>query len=254
MNCSITALAAGVAIGLCGSIAQAGSTTVYGTDVTSPPGWFDGTGNPNGGFTVATTDDGKVEVGLRAKYRHNPNVINPSNTGVYTVVPGPETSTTNGGNGPGAANRAAWNYEFSINTNPGNSANPTYTLSNLAIDFFITDPNGHSTAVNPITYWPDNSGYGPSGRDNPAMGSDWVAQNSENPNFGDFPLAAFYNMNTPGTYTFSMDVYTTAGVYLLNDTMKVTVVPLPKAAYAGLGLIAGIGVLGGLKRRQRKLA
>jgi hypothetical protein len=33
-----------------------------------------------------------------------------------------------------------------------------------------------------------------------------------------------------------------------------TVVPLPKAAYAGLGLIAGIGVLGGLKRRQRKLA
>jgi hypothetical protein len=36
--------------------------------------------------------------------------------------------------------------------------------------------------------------------------------------------------------------------------LEAAVVPLPKAAYAGLGLIAGIGVLGGLKRRQRKLA
>jgi hypothetical protein len=38
------------------------------------------------------------------------------------------------------------------------------------------------------------------------------------------------------------------------DNISVAAVPLPKAAYAGLGLIAGIGLLGGLKRRQRRLA
>lgn len=56
--------------------------------------------------------------------------------------------------------------------------------------------------------------------------------------------------NHYGWFTF---IDTDANGVAIDDT-QLTAVPLPKAAYAGLGLIAGLGLLGGLKRRQRRLA
>jgi hypothetical protein len=60
-----------------------------------------------------------------------------------------------------------------------------------------------------------------------------------------------YNPNQTGYF----DNVTINGTSQADTTynFEAAVVPLPKAAYAGLGLIAGIGVLGGLKRRQRRL-
>src|SRR4051812_6020529 len=76
------------------------------------PGFYNGSGNPNGGFTIS--NDNGIEVGLRAKYRNNANVIH-SATDTYYVVPGSQTNATSGIAGPTgvAPTRAAWNYDFS---------------------------------------------------------------------------------------------------------------------------------------------
>src|SRR5579862_6463138 len=97
--------------------AQAAPVTLYDASLTAPPGWYDGSGNPNGGFTIV--DDNGIELGLRAKYRQNPNVIDTPNN-VYSVVLGAETAATSGG--PSNPSDAAWNYEFSVNLNPTNLA------------------------------------------------------------------------------------------------------------------------------------
>jgi hypothetical protein len=95
-------------------------------------------------------------------------------------------------------------------------------------------------------------------------------------NTGSFQGDVFTSDHTPGTFSWSDTGYDRTGgsgiasdIYRLNFTLDTpitlaagdyyfshdaTIVPLPKAAYAGLGLIAGLGLLGGLKRRQRKLA
>ena len=96
------ALAVGTALAAFGSTTMAANVS-YDANLASPPGWYNGTGNPNGGFTI--DNENGVEVGLRAKLRQNPGVINsPSN--VYLVPAGPQT---------GSPTHAAWNYEFSIN-------------------------------------------------------------------------------------------------------------------------------------------
>lgn len=215
-----------------GGATGAQAATAYDADLASP-GWYDGTGNPNGGFTV-TTDNG-IELGLRAKYRHNPAVIHSSDNN-YTVVAGPETLATSGGN-VSAPNRAAWNYEFSINL--GTSG---YTLSNIIAELTISDLNaGTSITVDPLTHWSDNATSGNVG-----------AQNSQNATFGDFPLNAIpgytFDMNAINTYTFTLDVRDSSRTLLASDTINVNAVPLPASAWGGMALLGVMGGFAGLKR------
>src|SRR4051794_29044762 len=63
--------------------------------------WYNGTGNPQGGWTVGTGNG--IEVGLRAKYR-GVNAVIDRPTDDYYVLPG-------SGANPALA---LWNYEFSI--------------------------------------------------------------------------------------------------------------------------------------------
>jgi hypothetical protein len=246
MKCATFALIAAGTITVAGAAAQA--STVYDANVSSP-GWINGSGNPNGGFTVV--QDNGIELGLRAKYRQNPNVIHSLDNN-YSVVPGAQTNTTSGGNGA-APTRAAWNYEFSINLNPTNATSGYLTLNDITAALTISDTHGHSATVNPLTYWADNTGFGPSGKTTPAVAAtDWLAQNSQNPAFGDFPLAAFYNMNAPDTYTFKLDVSGPRGDVLASDTINVTVVPVPSAAWGGLAMLGGLGVVTGVKRLRRE--
>jgi len=218
-------------------------------DTLSSPGWINGTGNPQDNFTV-TTNNG-IELGLRAKYRHNPATIAPSGT-TYTVVPGLETNETSGGNG--TSTRGAWNYEYSINLNPTNQASGYDTLADIFANLTVTDPNGNVSApidILNLPYTGDNTGFGPGGQHDPALLTDWLAQNSENPSFGNFPF--IYNANTTGLYTFKLDVGLKGGSVLASDSIQVNVAaaPLPSAAFAGLGLLGGLGVFG-LKRRPRQ--
>jgi len=243
MKTSMKMLVAAAAMVL-GGAAGVQATTTYDANLVAP-GVYNGTGNPNGGFTIA--NDSGIEVGLRAKYRNNGAVID-SPTNNYYVVPGAQTNATSGGNGA-AANRSAWNYEFSINLNPTGAASGYLTLNDIVAMMTISDTHGHTNTVNALTYWTDNAGY--NGVKNAAFtnaGTDYGAQNSENPNFADFPLASFYNMNAADTYTFTLDVQNQAGASLASDTINVTVVPVPASALSGAALLAGLGLVAGVKR------
>jgi hypothetical protein len=231
-------------------------------DTLSPPHWINGSGNPQDNFTVRTNTSEGIELGLRAKYRYNPATITPTGTTpTYTVVAGPQTNQTSGGNG--TSTRTAWNYEYSINLNPTGETSGFKTLSEIFANLTVTDPNGHSATVDVLdaSYTTDNTGYGFASdgitpeRHTVALDSDWLAQNSENPSFVNFPVASFFNQNTTGTSTFTLEVGNTANhVVLATDTIKVDVVPtpLPSTALAGLGLLGGVGVMGGRRRRHRQ--
>lgn len=237
MKRGLWALAVGTAMAAFGSGAMAGVS--YDASLASP-GWYNGTGNPNGGFTVDTENG--VEVGLRAKLRQSPSVIDsPSN--VYLVPAGPQ---------PSSPTHAAWNYEFSINLSGAG-----LTLNDIAAKttLTITDLTTSATAtVNPLTYWGDNSGYGTSGKDQPAVGTDFGVQNSENAAFLDFPLAGSYNEFAPDTYQFTLNVVNNAGATLASDTIDVSVAPLPSSLLAGLALLGGLGIVVTAKRLRRHTA
>jgi hypothetical protein len=194
--------------------ASAAAITIFDANLVTPPGWYDGTGNPNGGFTV-TVNNG-VELGLRAKYRQNANVID-TPTNVYSVVAGPQTAATSGG--AASATHAAWNYEFSINLQPGGADGSSgLTLSAISGNSFITIQDlTAGTTSGPIslfgTFAGDDSFFGPSGKQAETAGefaTDWGAQNSENPVFGNFVIP--FNENAADYYRISLAVGTSAGL------------------------------------------
>lgn len=187
------------------------------------PGWYNGTGNPNGGFTVSTQNG--VEIGLRAKGRQLPGVIDSPNN-VYNVLAGSQV---------GNPARAWWNYEWSINLRPGNAGSMVLTdvfpYSTLTVQDLTA---GVSNTVS-FPYWGDNSTFGPSGKQDAGPGNgfgatlypvNWGAQNSENPVFGDFPPALVpgytFDMNAAHYYRFTLDVKNFAGL-LASGTIDVAV-------------------------------
>lgn len=243
MKRGLWALAVGTALAAFGSGAMAANVS-YDQSLTGP-GWYNGTGNPNGGFTI--DNDNGVEVGLRAKLRQSPNVIDsPSN--VYVVPGGPQT---------GSPSHAAWNYEFSINLS-GTASHLTLNDISQFTTLTVTDlTNGSSATVNPLTHWGDNSGFGTSGKDQPAVPSDFGVQNSENPAFLDFPLHGTYNEFAPDTYRFTLNVFQNGGVsgtLLASDSIDVIVAPLPSTLLGGLALLGGLGIMVTAKRFRRHAA
>jgi hypothetical protein len=211
------------------------ATIQYDVNLSSPnnmgaPGWYDGSGNPNGGFAVDTENG--VEVGLRVKLRQDPNVID-SVTGVYDVPIGPQLTSPS---------HAAWNYEFSIDLRPGGVG--TLTLADITATLTITDVTTGATAtVDALSYFGDNSGYGSGGKDTPATGTDWGSQNSENPIFASFPLAADYDENAVRLYEFDLVVKQGTNVLASDTIYAQTVAPEPGSALLFAGGLALIMVI-----------
>jgi hypothetical protein len=225
---------------LCGDLAAQADTVSFDANLVAP-GYYNGSGNPNGGFTVST--NAGVEVGLRAKLRQGSGVIDSSNN-VYVVPSGSQ---------PGSPTHAAWNYDFSINLQ---GTSPALTLADITAMLTIKDLTTGapaSTPVDVLTYFGDDASYDGTVHQGGIVVGAYGAQNSENPAFGNFPLAASYDENAPDHYLFTLDVNTKAGAHLATDVIEVDAVatPLPSSVWGGLALLGCIGATTGMKRLRR---
>jgi hypothetical protein len=197
--------------------------------------WYNGSGNGDvqGGWTVDTNNG--IELGLRAKDRQSNSVID-TPTDAYVVQPGNQDAT-----------HALWNYEFSIDLEPNGVG--TLTLSDIIATLTVTDLNTSATnTVNLSTLAGDDSGFGTTNgttgadriNESPptlaAFAAGWGAQNSENPEFGNWPLGTF-NSSLPQTYQFVLTVSNLSDVVLATDTINVTVAPEP-STFIPLGILA----------------
>jgi hypothetical protein len=237
------------------------STITYDTVLASPsanpsdPGWYNGSGNPQGGFTVVT--DNGIEVGLRAKHRQDPNVIHtPDN--VYQVVAGPQSGTV--------TNRAWWNYEWSIDLQPAAAGDLVLSDFLQYSTMTIQDLTVGASATVSLPYWSDNSYWGPTGKQDGNAGNNdgadllatsWGVQNSESPSFGDFPLlnspGYAFNMFNEDYYRITLDVKNSTGTVLASNSIDVRVgdapAPVPEPTTM---VLLGTGILGAGARYRRR--
>ncbi len=230
--------------------AATGSPT-SGSNNGNNPSWYNGTANPQGGWTVSNGNG--IEIGLRAKYRNVNGIIQTPNDD-YSVLSGACVTAACDGGTP-RPTYALWNYEFSIDLQPNGVG--SLTLADIAMNTVLTvsDSEGDSVSVNPLTHWGDDTGFGSggpngvtsSGKNSPENSADWSVQNSENLGFSDSPLAGFFNPNKNDTYSFVLQVINNSGTVLATDDMEVDATPEPEAIILLATVL--IGILG-LRRRH----
>ena len=214
-----------IATAMAGSGANA-DTVNYDTAL-APPGYYNGSGNANAGFTTNTTPSG-VELGLGVNLQFL-GVVHPTSTNIYNVPTGISTGTA-----------ATWDFEYSVNL--GASGLQVGGISSLLT--VLNTANGQSIAFNPGSVG-DNATNGTVG-----------FQNAENLGFAFvsffFPLFGF-DPNAIDTYvvTLSAQINTGGSLGSVSEIINAVATPLP----AALPLFAGgLGVMGLLARRRKRKA
>ena len=237
-----------------------GASAAFAGDVN--PGVIFGSGNGNGSFTIGTGSG--VEIGLRAKRRYNSSGVP---DGVYNWDGG-STYTFDPANGNAPANRAMWNFEWSINTDvndsTGNDLNDfTYQLALFSVDAdgtdladaFVFDPINtvyadHSIGDNTTTAATDSVAGDP-GSYAALIDSNNVAQNSWNYGFFNGSGTGILEGIDPsraGSYIIRLTAFDGTSIVATSE-ITVNVVPLPTAALAGLGLLGGLAGVRAVRRR-----
>jgi hypothetical protein len=166
------------------------STLSFDTPLSSPGGFYNGTGGVNAGFTVlnATNSDGSsLELGLSAIQRFVGPITPSSND--YTVPLG-----TSGGD-------ALWDFSFSAYTGTDSLSDYTYSLT-------ITDQVTNATVNFDPTLLPDNSYWsgGASGAETStkSLSTEDGFQNSENLSFSFLSVPLSFNPNSTDPYLITL--------------------------------------------------
>lgn len=228
----VFAASAAAVLMLSASAAQAAPT--YG-DIVAPGVYF-GSGNVNGNWTIDTTNG--VEVALRIKDRATLATVDGS-SGVYQVNTGLCNPVC------GGASKAAWNYEFSVNTHGGGGA---LDLSAFTILLDVDQDAGAGatfTTINLFSNWPDNAYWnGTSVRTGTApVAGEFGVQQSANPLFGD---SGFGYLPGPGLYDLRLRVLDSTGALVAQTAVAVAVPEPASLALVGVALAAA-----GASRRRR---
>lgn len=232
--------------------ASAAPITVYDAALATPGGWYQGAGNPNGGFKTVT--DNGVQVALRAKQRQDPAVIHTA-TDVYNV----EAGTQGTGGAPVNNARAWWNYEFGIDLSAAG-----LTLADVTTVFTLADLTaGASGTTDILTEWPDNDTWGAGGESagNLQLLTDWSAQNSQNPVFIQFPPndapGYVYDWDNEHYYRMTLSVFGLSGDLLATNFIDIAVgdavAPAAVPEPGTIGLMAA-GLAGLVIARRRRAA
>ncbi len=233
------------AIAAAATLAQAGDVH---------PGIIWGSGNANGNYTVNTASN--VEVGIRAK------------------LPYVGTTHYDGGNTYTYSAGETWNFDWSINTDVDgtsglNLGDFTYELSMFklgadgtnpadAVTFDLingVDPNhgvswyDHSFGDNSTTEATDT--VGDAGNYASLVANNNVAQNSWRYIWYSQTGSALegYDVNAVGSYIVRLTVLDGMGAEVVTTDINVNIVPLPTAAFAGLGLLGALGGVRVIRRR-----
>lgn len=263
---------------LIGTVAVAASMASAGN---VKPDVIFGSGNLNGGFTIGTNTSQSVELGLRAKVRWDEN-NQPQNQFNYNGI---DTYTMKAGNPDPSGlpawqqSMARWNFEWSVNTDvdgdTGNNLSDfTYQISLFKInadgntigDALTFDMiNGFNAATGAIQ-WDHAIGDNMTGNgdglkiSNSAtdaalyasrIQNNNVAQNSWNYSFFDGAAGTAlenWDASELGSYIIRLTAFDLSGE-VASTQITVNVVPVPPAAFAGLGLL---GVLGGARVIRRR--
>ena len=211
------------------------------------PGFYNGTGNQNLGFTTLTTSN-EIELGLGVQTRGIGGAFLPTpGTANYFVPTGGTTTPL----------RSLWNYDFSVNL--GTSSHLTLQDIQLGTTITVLDTTtGKQISYHPLVIISDNAGFDGATTTNGSTGgaplTDIGFQNSENLGFNldSAHNAAFaFNPFASDSYLITLEVTESSGT-TLNLSETVNAVPLHSSWQLNLIGLAGIGFLA--YRRKSKPA
>lgn len=222
---SIAQWARGSALVAAAALAAMSAQADYGN--IGGPGVYFGSGNVDGNWTFETASN--VQVAIRAKDRATLQTLDGS-SGVYGA-----------GYGLVGGNKAAWNYEFSVNLRADGTGNMDF--SDVTAQMFVDiDPTaGFNWQMLDIeSNWPDNcwwDGSAPRRCGATPLAGEYGAQQSANPLFGDSGFA--FNPGA-GLYGLRLVVSDNTGDVLSSVETAVQIPEPGSLALVGLAL-AGLG-------------